>query len=270
MGGLSGGEKVSAPRVYIPPQQWSGRESAWITGQDAKHLTKVLRLRVGAEVILLDGTGKAYRALVRSLDKSGLSAQVVEELQTPTASAVQVHLIQGLAKGDRMDTVIQKATEVGVASIRPVTSQRTIVQLERHKAARRRERWQRIAIEAAEQCWQPRIPMVHPVTALETIVSGLSPDVLGLFFWEEEQARGLREVLRTREAAPELYVFIGPEGGFTEAEAAMVQEAGAVSVSLGPRLLRTDTAGPLAAALVLYEWGDLGHPPNVGFDKVQV
>jgi len=231
---------------------------AWITGPDAHHLTRVLRLSPGAEVLLLDGSGRMFRAEVRETGRERVRAVVTGEVGAPAEPGVRVTLVQALAKGDRMDTVVQKATEIGVARIVPVTSERVVVNLEPQKAGRRRERWQRIATEAAEQCWRPRVPEVHPVIGFKEALDLVPEAALPLFFWERERQVALKDVLRSRPPAEDVFVFIGPEGGFTEGEAAAAAARGAVSVSLGPRLLRTDTAGLIAAALVLYEWGDLG------------
>lgn len=246
------------PRFFVPPAQWESPDTARITGPDARHLTRVLRLGPGAEVVLLDGRGRMFLAEVRETGREGVRAVVTGETEAPAEPGVRVTLVQALAKGDRMDTVVQKATELGVARIVPVHSERVVVNLEPRKADRRRERWQRIATEAAEQCWRPRVPQVAAVTSFEAALEAVPEDALLLFFWEEERRVALKEVLRSRPPVPEVFAFIGPEGGFSEREAAAAAARGAVSVSMGPRLLRTDTAGPIAVALVMYEWGDLG------------
>jgi len=246
------------PRFYVPPDQWRAREAAWITGADARHLTRVLRLGPGAEVLLLDGSGRMFRAEVRETDRDRVHAVVTGEVEGPPEPGVRVTLVQALAKGDRMDTVVQKATEIGVARIIPVHAERVVVRLDPVKADRRRKRWQRIATEASEQCGRTRVPEVSPVTNFEEVLNAVPEAALLLFFWEEERRVTLKEILRSRPPVGEVFVFIGPEGGFSAREAAAAVSRGAVAVSLGPRLLRTDTAGPVAVALVLYEWGDLG------------
>lgn len=246
------------PRFFVPPAGWRERREAWITGPDARHLTRVLRLGPGAEVMLLDGSGRVFRAEVREVERERVRALVTGVVDVTAEPGVRVTLVQALAKGDRMDTVVQKATEVGVARIIPVTSERVVVHLTGRKAEARCARWRRIATEAAEQCHRPQVPEVHPLIALGEALAQVPQGALALFFWEEERRTALKEVLRSRAPAGEVYVFIGPEGGFSEQEAAAAAGRGAVPVSLGPRLLRTDTAGVIAAALVLYEWGDLG------------
>ena len=249
---------MRVPRFFVPAAQWQAREAAWITGPDARHLTRVLRLGPGDAVLLLDGTGQMFRAEVQEVRGERVRAVVTGTAAVPDEPGVRVTLVQALAKGDRMDTVVQKGTEVGVARFIPVVSERVVVKLEPAKAGRRRERWQRIATEAAAQCGRPRVPEVHPVIAFQEALNLVPAGAFSLFFWEEERQVSLKDVLRSRPPADEVYAFIGPEGGFAAREAAAAAARGAVPVSLGPRLLRTDTAGPIAAALVLYEWGDLG------------
>lgn len=227
-------------------------------GPDARYLIRVLRLGPGAEVLLLDGTGRVFRSEIREAGRELVRVVVTGAAELPAEPGLRVTLVQALAKGDRFDTVVQKATELGVARIIPVNSERVVVRLTSDKADRRRERWQRIATEAAEQCRRPQVPAVDPVIDFSEALGLVPKDALSLFFWEEERRVALKDVLRSRPPADEVLVFIGPEGGFTGQEAAAAADRTTVSVSLGPRLLRTDTAGPVAVALVLYEWGDLG------------
>jgi len=249
---------VRIPRVFVPPGRWRGREEAWITGDDARHLTRVLRLAAGSELLLLDGSGRAYAAEIREVDRDGVRAVITGPAELPADPGLRVTLVPSLAKGDRMEDLVQKATEVGVAAIVPVISERTVVRLTPEKAGRRVERWRRIATEAAEQCRRPLVPDVHGVCRFEDALKRLPAGGAAFFLWEEERGTGLKQALRSRAPVREVFLFTGPEGGFTPEEAAAATARGAVSVSLGPRLLRTDTAGVVAVALVLYEWGDIG------------
>lgn len=246
------------PRVFVPPSHWRGREEAWITGDDARHLTRVLRLAAGSKVLLLDGSGRVYAAEVREVDREGVWALVTGPAELPADPGLRVTLVPSLAKGERMDDLVQKATEVGVAAIVPVVSERTVVRLTPEKAGRRVERWRRIATEAAEQCRRPLVPDVLAVCRFEEALGLVPAGGAAFFLWEEERGTGLKDALRSRPPAREVFLFTGPEGGFTPEEAAAAAARGAISVSLGPRLLRADTAGVVAATLVLYEWGDIG------------
>lgn len=249
---------MRTPRVFVPPDRWRGLEEAWITGADALHLTRVLRLAAGDEVLLLDGTGRVFSAEIREVVREGVRAMVTGAADLPADPGLRVTLVPALAKGDRMDEVVQKATEVGAAAIIPVISERTVVRLTPEKAGQRVERWRRIATEAAEQCRRPLVPEVRPVCRFEEALELVPGGGLAFFLWEEERETGLKQALRSRSPVREVFLFTGPEGGFIPEEAAAATASGAVSVSLGPRLLRTDTAGVVAVALVLYEWGDIG------------
>ncbi|MEW5762109.1 MAG: 16S rRNA (uracil(1498)-N(3))-methyltransferase [Bacillota bacterium] len=244
------------PRFFVPPAAWE-RDRATITGRDYHHIRHVLRLEAGAKLRLLDGDGRVYDAVIEKVDRGALVAVVTGEVPAPPEPPLRLTLVQGLPRRDKMELVIQKATEIGVTGIVPLAAARAVPRLDR-KAGERRVRWQRIAVEAAEQCGRSRFPLVGEISGLAEVVGGLPAGAAGFFLWEGEQATTLKQVLRAGPPRRDVYLFVGPEGGFTEAEAARARAAGLVSVSLGSRILRTETAGLIAAALVLYEWGDLG------------
>ena len=156
-----------------------------------------------------------------------------------------------------MESIIQKATELGVSEIAPVACRRSVVQLGGEKAGARRERWQRVAMEAAKQCRRPLIPMVRAPENFAPAIAGVSGGSLFLLPWESEHTCSLKEVL-AGDAPGEIFILIGPEGGFEPEEVLQAVRQGAVAVSLGPRILRTETAGPACLAAVMYRWGDLG------------
>jgi len=208
--------------------------------------------------MLLDGKGATFLGRITEIKPEHVLIEVTETVQARGEPDLEVILVQALAKGDRMDTVVRKATEIGVTKIVPIISERVVARPEPPQAFRRRERWQRIAVEATEQCGRSRVPEIHLLVKFEEALASIPQEALLLFFWEEEKQVTLKKALRSRSPGEQVYIFIGPEGGFAEREASAAVACGAVTVSLGPRLLRTDTAGPLAAGLVLYEWGDLG------------
>lgn len=246
------------PRVFVDPQDFGAGGRVRITGAAARHLTRVLRLGPEALVIVLDGAGGAYRAHVEGKGRDGLTAVIEKEVAVPGEPDIQITLVQGLPKADKMNFVVQKATEVGVRRIIPLVADRTVVRLDGERAEKKRERWRRIATSAAAQAFRSRVPEIGPVMRLGAVLEAAAPGALLLFPWEEEKQAALKTVLRAGPAAPEVYIFIGPEGGFTEAEAELALAHGAHRVTLGPRLLRTETAGPVVAAIVLYEWGEMG------------
>ena len=255
-------------RFFVEPEQIAG-ELVTIQGAELAHLAKVLRLQAGDVVTICDGTGMEYQAVLEEVLPDVAAARIQERITSPGEPRIKITLVQGLPKADKMDMIIQKGTEVGISEFIPVITERTIVQLTTGKAERRVERWQRIAQEAAKQCRRAVIPKVHyPLQWRECIDEYLkdSEERLGLIPWEEIAGTGigLREVLTSalsRDDAggiKDVWLFIGPEGGFSEGEVQQAATAGVSAVSLGPRILRTETAGPIAAALVLYQLGELG------------
>lgn len=230
-----------------------------ITGPDVKHISRVLRLKPGAQVMLSTGNGREFNAIIKDITSKEVVCAIIDEKAVSTESPVRVTLYQGLPKGEKMELVIQKSTELGVSRIVPVVCERTIVKLDPKKAADRRERWQRVAMEAAKQSRRTLIPEVGELVSFTTALDQVNGEVLALMPWEEEFSKGIGPVLRGHIGrTSEVAVFIGPEGGFTPGEAGIARDRGICPVSLGPRILRTETAGIAAVAIILYELGDLG------------
>jgi 16S rRNA (uracil1498-N3)-methyltransferase len=168
-----------------------------------------------------------------------------------------VTLIQALTKGDKLDMVVQKATELGVARVIPATSARSVPRLEAMRAIGRRTRWQKIAREAARQSGRPDVPEIEPVTALETAVASTHREALKLMLWEGAREHSLREVLPANRPS-RIVIAIGPEGGFAAEEVDAARASGFVTVGLGPRILRTETAALVALSILGFALGDLG------------
>ncbi|MCL5935023.1 MAG: 16S rRNA (uracil(1498)-N(3))-methyltransferase [Bacillota bacterium] len=245
------------PRFFVRPEQIK-ESTAIISGPDVKHITRVLRMAAGDPLILLDGTGAVYQAVIREINKEEILCQLLEQTTAHTEPTLKVTLVQGLPKGDKMETIIQKCTELGVHRIVPLAAGRSVVKLEGKKAAERQERWQRVAVEAAKQCRRAGVPEVQRLSRWDEVLNGIPSDALVLMPWEDEKRQSLREVLQGVAAPSEVYLFIGPEGGFEPEEAARIGEKGFHRVTLGSRILRTETAGPAALTMVLYHYGELG------------
>ena len=244
-------------RYFVTPEAIQG-DRVTITGDDVKHIVRVLRMEAGDEVIVCDGTGRAFQTELTELGDGAVTARIVEELSAQPESPVKITLAQGLPKGDKMDLIIQKGTETGITRFLPLSMSRCIVQYDDKKEQKRRERWQKIAKEAAEQSHRNIVPDVANGMTFKQLMNGLERFDLVLVPYEMEKARGVRDVLEEHPEAREVCVVIGPEGGIAEEEIETALRAGAVPVTLGPRILRTETAGLFVAACVAYHAGEMG------------
>lgn len=238
------------PRFFIDPSQAAG-DTITITGDDLRHIRTVLRKQPGDLLTLLDGTGGEHAVRIESLEKDRIVTSVIDrtrrELRGPA-----VILGQGIAKADKMDWIVQKATELGAASIVPLVTERTIVKVKDEE--KRIGRWRKIAREAAMQSNRPDIPKIEEIVSFKTFLGTLNSErgTLLLFPWEEG-TRPIRDVLRTHPAAERIVVLIGPEGGFSKAEADAAQARGFHLVSLGSNILRTETAAIAVLSMIGYE-----------------
>jgi 16S rRNA (uracil1498-N3)-methyltransferase len=240
------------------PAPASGRQIA-LTGPHAHQMSRVLRLKVGDRVVLLDGAGHEYVVRLDEVRSSAVTATVETVQRSRPEPGLSLTLYQALVPRDRFETVLQKGTEVGISRFVPVWCERSIVPGGDKIDAGRLERWRRIVTEAAEQCERCIIPAVEaPLRFGDALASAVGTGPL-LVAWEREHQRSIRESLRLvlGDDVRSLGLMIGPEGGFSNLEIEMAREAEAMTVSLGPRILRTETAGPILAALALYEAGDL-------------
>ncbi len=226
--------------------------------EDSHHLLKVLRARPG-EPFAAVSAGVVYRC--RLIEAGGNTAvgQVLDSAQCTTEPPVQITLFQGLAKGDKLEQVIQHGTELGLTTVVPVECARSVVKLDARKAAERVTRWQRIAREAAGQSRRGVVPTVARVEDWQTAANRAGAFDLALVPWEARAGEpGLRQLLQGLPEGARIALYIGPEGGLTAAEVEQAVAAGAHPVGLGPRILRTETAGLAVLAAVLYAAGDLG------------
>jgi 16S rRNA (uracil1498-N3)-methyltransferase len=239
------------PRFFITPDQIAGR-SIVITGDDLRHIRTVLRKEPGDLLTLLDGRGMEYSARIVESRGDGIVCEMVAQSKHEIAGP-RIILGQGIAKSDKMDWIVQKATELGVASIVPLTTERTIVKVRDEE--KRVMRWQKIAREAAMQSRRLDIPAVGPVMPYDRFLTTLFPGPRTLFLipWEEG-TRPLKDALRSYPDATDITVLIGPEGGFSLSEAKAAQDKGFHAVSLGPTILRTETAAIAVLSMLGYEY----------------
>jgi len=239
------------PRFFISPEQVSGTRIL-ISGEDVRHIATVLRMKAGEELLLCDGQGTEYAARITTAGKTEIVAEITGQSQRSLHSPRLV-LGQGLPKSDKMDWIVQKATELGVASIIPIVTERTILKVRDEE--KRVSRWRKIAREAAMQSNRPDIPVVADIVPFAKLLGTLNsePETLLLFPWEEG-TQPLKDVLRPQRDAKKIVVLIGPEGGFSAKEAELAKGKGFHLVSLGRNILRTETAAIAALSMVGYEY----------------
>lgn len=225
-------------------------DSAAITGDDAHHISRVLRMKAGDALSLCDGAGNEYDALIVSVSPEAVVCTVSNPHASEAESPVQVTLFQCLPKTGKMELIVQKCTELGVFSVVPVQSARCVV-VPGKDYDKKRERYSRVALEAAKQSRRAMVPQVLPLTELKKI--DVKSFDLFLVAYEDENTVSLKQALRAAGVLQSIALLIGPEGGLEEGEVRQLVQAGAKSVSLGKRILRTETAGMAMLAQTLYE-----------------
>jgi len=222
-------------------------------GDPARYLGKALRKRVGDAVTLFNGEGPEWPSTITAIGKNDVRLRVGEAVESDTESPLRIHLVQGVSRGDRMDLVVQKATELGVKRITPVLTEHGVVRLDAARASKRRLHWQGIAQSASEQCGRTRLPLID------------APLPLKRWFGEKPEAVDTELILKPGSGTPiagidapetKVCVLIGPEGGFSDGEYADADVCGFQAVSLGPRVLRTESAAIATIAVLQSLWGD--------------
>lgn len=234
-----------ALRRIFSDQRLRAGSQVTLQGDAANHVLRVLRLRRGDALVVFDGSGSDFEAEVTDLGRRDVTVRVSAGRERDMESPLDITLLQGICRGPRMDTVIQKATELGVGRIQPLLTERSVVRLDEDRADRKQEHWQRVAIAAAEQSGRGRVPQVGEPGPLEQLIPAVTgPKTRLLLDPGGESLRGIGLM------EPALALLAGPEGGLTEQERRLAADSGFRPVSLGPRILRTETA-PLAALAVL-------------------
>jgi 16S rRNA (uracil1498-N3)-methyltransferase len=230
-----------------------------ITGPEARHIIKVLRMEIGDQLILSDGRGARFLASIESASFKEVSVRLEESLPPSPPSPIKTILCQALLKSRNMDYVIQKTSELGVDSIYPFCSDRTVVRLDEDKTAQRMRHWRRVAQSSAKQCDRGVPAEIGPLLKFRELIDKTkAQDALRVIFWEEEDSREFKDLLDSSQDVGAFVGIVGPEGGFSKNEVYEAREAGFVSVTLGHRILRAETAAITMVALVQYVLGDLG------------
>ena len=239
-------------RFFVTPEELSS-DLVTLTGENAQH-AKVLRLKAGEEVLLCDGDGRDCLCVVQQIDAKELTVSVVERRDSTTEAAVRVSVYMAYPKADKLEHVIQKATELGAYEIVAFPSARCIVKLDEKGAAKKLERWQKIAASAAEQSGRGRIPKVLTLPSYKAALERAVQADKALLFYENERATTLRMALEGEYASVSL--LSGPEGGLEEPEVKQALEAGLSVCTLGSRILRCETAPLCALSAVMYDAGE--------------
>lgn len=239
------------PRFFISPDQIAG-PLITVSGEDVRHIGAVLRMKTGDELLLCDGKGTEYLVKIIHVDRTGIKTEIVNKTQREIAYP-RVTLGQGLPKSDKMGWIAQKATELGVATIAPLVTERTIVKVKDEE--KRVSRWQKICREAAMQSSRPDIPKVEAIRKFSDYINSLPshPGTLLLLPWEEG-TKPVKDVLRGSPGIKHIIVLVGPEGGFSPAEAESAISRRFHPVSLGPNILRTETAAIAVLSIIGYEY----------------
>lgn len=237
------------PRFFIPPTSLSP-DRITVTGDDARHISRSLRMKPGESLTVCSPDGIEYDCVIAEITAEAVLLDVRSSAPSANEPPYRAVVYQSLVRGERFDTVIQKSVEFGAARIVPVATARATVKLSAADAEKKRVRWQRIAEEAAKQCGRACIPEVAPLMTFDRAIAEAGGT--RLFCYEDERTLHLRDAVASAGDVSEFSIFIGPEGGYAAEEAALAAEVGAQTVSLGRRILRTESAAPFVLACLSY------------------
>ena len=242
-------------RFFVEPHQIDeGNQSIRVVGSDVNHMKNVLRMKAGEEVWISDGEEKEYHCEITCFEDEEAVLKILETLESEYELPNKIYLFQGLPKGDKMELIIQKAVELGVHEIIPVEMKRCVVKLDAKKADKKIARWQQISESAAKQSKRMLIPEVHSVmTYKEAMKYAAELDVALVPYELAKGMKETRELISAIQPGQSVGIFIGPEGGFEEAEIELALESGAKPITLGKRILRTETAGLTSLSVLMFQ-----------------
>jgi len=227
-----------------------------ITGREARYINKVLRMKKGQELIIMDGKGRSFACAIETVSYQAVTVRIKGPLAPQLPSSIKITLCQALIKAQAMDYIIQKATELRVHAIRLFFSERTVIKIEPARATTKMRRWREIMKSACRQCNRPDLPNLEPPVPFEQILeSAPNNDTLKILLWEDEQNLGLKAIFSRISAPPNIWAVVGPEGGFSPDEIDAARKSGFQTVSLGNRILRADTAALSLLSIIQHEWG---------------
>lgn len=244
------------PKFFINKENIKNN-SVTITGQDALHIAKVLRTEVGDVLTLCDGRGTDFFAKVTECSKDSVSLDITDAFDCLAEPEISVTLFQGIPKQGKMDYIIEKCTELGISRIVPVSTKRSVVKIDDKKSEQKKlERWRKIASESVKQCQRGRIPEITDVMSVASAVKFSKGLDLTIAAYECEKETSIKSVL-SAQSPKSIGIFIGPEGGLDDKEVKMFHDANIKTVTLGKRILRTETAGHTVLTAVMYEFNEL-------------
>ena len=239
-------------QFFVTPMQVK-EDRIYIEGQDVNHIKNVLRMKTGEQLKISDGNNKRYLCEIETMTAQEVCVRIIEEQQVNTELPSKIYLFQGLPKGDKMELIVQKAVELGVYEVIPVTTKRAVVKLDEKKAAKKVERWNGIAESGAKQSGRNVIPSVTKVMSYkEALAYAKELDVILIPYELAEGMAETKQVIEGIKKGASIGVFIGPEGGFETAEVEQAIESGAKAITLGRRILRTETAGLTTLSILMY------------------
>ena len=238
---------------FFVTQEQVKEKNIWIEGSDVNHIKNVLRMKIGEELHISDGNNKKYLCEIETMSSDVVCAQIIEELASDTELPSKIYLFQGLPKSDKMELIVQKAVELGVYEIIPVATKRAVVKLDDKKAAKKVERWNSISEGGAKQSGRNVVPEVkHVMSYKEAMQYAKDLDVVLIPYELAEGMDETRQVIEAIRPGQSVGIFIGPEGGFETAEVEYALEQGAKAITLGKRILRTETAGLTTLSIIMY------------------
>jgi len=241
---------------YIDPSALT-RPLVALRGSEAHHIKNVLRLKPDDRIKLIDGTGSEYEAVIKKLDNEKVEVEIRREFQPPVTTGARIVMAQAFLKEKKMDDLVRKLSELGIAGWIPFFSNRSVARPDKDRLAGRIRRWKRIAAEAVKQCRRrDMLQISEPLSFKEVLESSKTCD-LKIVFWENETAP-LNRDLGSQVPSKKIVLMLGPEGGFTEQEIEMARHSGFKVAGLGPRILRAETATLAASTLIQYLYGDMG------------
>lgn len=250
------------PKFFIKNNQIK-EDKIIITGEDVNHIKNVLRLNVDDDIQVCNlETAVNYACGISKIDNEKVECNIFNQIESDAESNIHINIFQGIPKSDKMELIIQKCVELGINEITPVEMKRCVAKIDEKSKVKKLERWQKISEVAAKQCGRDRVPKINNVTNIKNICNSTSEYDIVLLAYENEKENTLKkELLNLKDEMNQnlkIAIIIGPEGGLDKEEVELLKESGAKSVTLGKRILRTETVAFVLTSIVMYELGDLG------------